>query len=442
MSIEHLQDLEREIARLQALQAEALVAIASPDRVVEEFVLLDRLTDGERTIRIEDAVREEVATAMRWSPSTAQHRIDVARLLMGPLAATREALASGSITSGHVNVIADAVSRLPGRHGIDDEQRASFSAACTALEHRVLPVARRGTLSMTRAVARRAVMVIDAEGEQRRRRAARSTREIHVWDELDGISTLVARMTTESAHAVMTAIDALARDESFVTECGSTIGERRVEALARLVLGPSQAPSASDGPTGLLASRPRLEARLDIVVDLSTLLDLAAENGSAAGVAELRGCGPIAAEALRSLLADDAVAVSMRRLVTDPLTGHLLDLGRRSYEVSDALRAFLVARDATCRFPGCGRKASRCQVDHAEAWDDGGATSVDNLGMLCTRHHQLKTHGGWRLTESRGDGSCVWKSPAARRYERRAAPVVPAPDPPVVIDVLPDPPPF
>ena len=35
----------------------------------------------------------------------------------------------------------------------------------------------------------------------------------------------------------------------------------------------------------------------------------------------------------------------MRRLVTDPLTGHLLDRGRATYAVPDALRAFIVTRD-------------------------------------------------------------------------------------------------
>ena len=62
-----------------------------------------------------------------------------------------------------------------------------------------------------------------------------------------------------------------------------------------------------------------------------------------------------------------------------------------------------------------GRRASRCQIDHAEAWEDGGGTDVANLGMLCVRHHQLKTHGGWVLTESAADGSCTWTSPLAAK---------------------------
>ena len=36
-------------------------------------------------------------------------------------------------------------------------------------------------------------------------------------------------------------------------------------------------------------------------------------------------------DVVRGLLADPDVAVTMRRLVTDPLTGHLLDYGRKTY---------------------------------------------------------------------------------------------------------------
>ncbi len=101
----------------------------------------------------------------------------------------------------------------------------------------------------------------------------------------------------------------------------------------------------------------------------------------------------------------------------------LLDYGRRTYQVSDRLREFLSARDATCRFPGCNRKAGRCQQDHAIAWDDGGETSPANLGALCVRHHQLKTHAGWSITNSHPDGGCTWTSPHGRKYTHEPKPV-------------------
>ena len=149
-AITFLQVHERVASWWSSIQAEVLVAAAGDEPVVEEFALLD-----ERTVRVEDAIREEVAAALRWSPVTAQHRIDTARLLAGPLAATREALALGDLTSGHVAVLVEASSRLPGRHADAGEHGADFTIACAHLQSRVLPVARRGTLSATRAAARR-----------------------------------------------------------------------------------------------------------------------------------------------------------------------------------------------------------------------------------------------------------------------------------------------
>ena len=126
---------------------------------------------------------------------------------------------------------------------------------------------------------------------------------------------------------------------------------------------------------------------------------------------------------VRGLLADPDVAVTMRRLVTDPLTGHLLDYGRKTYAIPDRLRDFITARDKTCRFPGCRRKAANCQIDHADAWSDDGDTSRSNTGALCVRHHQLKTHAGWTITNSQSDGSCTWTSPHGREHEHEAQPV-------------------
>ena len=406
MSIETVVRLEREIARLQALQAEALVEVASLSRTVDEYILWGARTDDERVIRIEDAVRDEVASALRWSLAVAQNKIDTSRLLHGPLADTREALAAGEIAWTHVAVIAEHARRLPGAlrstafagPRADPAAYAEFTAACADLQRRVLPTARRSTASGTRQAAKRAVLAIDAEGERRRRRQARCYRDVHVTDEVDGVSVLVARMATEDAHAVMAQIDAAAH----ASDSTLTIGEKRTEALAALVLG-------GDG-----AQAAQVRAHLDVVVDLPTLTGLA--NG-VAGAAEIRGAGPVSSDIVRDLLADPQVAVTMSRLVADPVTGHLLDHGRRTYEISEPLRSYLIARDRTCRFPGCNRKADRCQIDHAIAWDDGGETSPANLGALCTRHHQLKTHGGWTISNSTKDGSCTWHSPEGRTYD-------------------------
>ncbi|MBK9739965.1 MAG: DUF222 domain-containing protein [Actinobacteria bacterium] len=421
-AVAFLQVHQRVAAWWAAVRFEAIIPAAAAEPLVEEFTLLVPGSEEERRIRIADVRREELGAALRLPAATAQDRIDTARLLAGPLAATAAALAAGEVTDRHVAVIVEAAGRLPGRAMRDDTERAAFTTACADLERRVLPTAARATVPMTRGAARRAVLAIDAAGERRRRREARCTRDVYVVDEIDGISTLIARMSTEAAHAVLAEVVALAHDDRFTppTEghAPATMGERRVEALAALVLGARDTSGAGIGSGEVPV--PQVRAHLDLVIDLPTLADLVA--GVTGGQVELRGSGPVSADMVRDLLTDPEVAVTMRRLVTDPVTGHLLDYGRRVYQVPQRLREYVIARDRVCRFPGCRRAAARSQIDHAEPWNDGGDTSAANLGALCVRHHQLKTHAGWRITDSRPEGTCTWTSPHGRQYEHQPPP--------------------
>jgi len=170
-----------------------------------------------------------------------------------------------------------------------------------------------------------------------------------------------------------------------------------------------------------------------VVIDLASLVGAADSPAAVSCPGGARHL--VTAETIRTMLRDPALPTTMRRLITDPQTGALVDRGRRRYEVTDTLRDYLVDRDATCRFPGCTRQASRCQIDHARPWDDGGPTDRANLGALCVRHHQLKTHAGWQITESRADGSCTWQSPTGRTHVVPPTRILPSTDDP-------DPPPF
>jgi hypothetical protein len=52
------------------------------------------------------------------------------------------------------------------------------------------------------------------------------------------------------------------------------------------------------------------------------------------------------------------------------------------------LRRALQARDGGCRFPGCNQHRF-VDAHHIRHWADGGETSIDNLVLLCRRHHRL-----------------------------------------------------
>ncbi|WP_341360788.1 DUF222 domain-containing protein [Georgenia sp. M64] len=132
-----------------------------------------------------------------------------------------------------------------------------------------------------------------------------------------------------------------------------------------------------------------------------------------AQVAELRGYGPITPDVARAL----ATGGVWRRLVTDPLTGGLLDVGRARYRPPPALAAFIRARDRTCVFPGCTAPAAMCQIDHTLAWSQGGRTDRDDLGPLCEGGHVLKTDGLFTVIQP-SPGTFEWTTPSGHRYRR------------------------
>ncbi|MGQ1838480.1 DUF222 domain-containing protein [Kocuria turfanensis] len=129
------------------------------------------------------------------------------------------------------------------------------------------------------------------------------------------------------------------------------------------------------------------------------------------GCAELEGYGPVPVGMVERIAAR---APSWSRILTCPVTGTVLDRDRTTYAVPADLKHRLRARDGTSRFPGCRRRAARCDLDHTVAWADGGRTSAGNLAHLCRHHHLVKHRKGplgrWRV-EHVGRGSSDLERP-------------------------------
>lgn len=128
---------------------------------------------------------------------------------------------------------------------------------------------------------------------------------------------------------------------------------------------------------------------------------------------ELVGHGPIDDETALVLLAH---APSVRRILVDPSSSVALDMSRETYVVPAPLRTFLALRDEVCQFPCCRRPAIRCDIDHVEAWADGGTTSADNLVHLCRAHHRLKHGGGWQCEVIDPEGGGLGPLPDQRLH--------------------------
>jgi len=97
---------------------------------------------------------------------------------------------------------------------------------------------------------------------------------------------------------------------------------------------------------------------------------------------------PISVEQIRTWLnlANTSVIV---RPVIDVNGSHQVD----SYEIPDRIRRQVTDRDHHCVYPYCTRPAEACDLDHIEAYADGGETSTDNLAPKCRGHHRMKTAG-------------------------------------------------
>ena len=422
--IDYLTALERQMSWLQAMMQRAIVAVAG-----EEGSKSDDMFTG-----VDDAEREDVATALRMSTGTAQIRIDVARTLVNHLPNVCSALAMGEISPAHATVIA--------RESASAIRDGMGPAHIYSIEQSALAYAEFHTPTQVANKVRTTIAKLAPEPFEEIAERARDTRRVSCFREVDGLSTIVAILPAEDAQIVMKAIEnfihAQVANESITLNAQGVSG---VDGVADAV-GAGASDSANDSEvqpgqhrsmdmkradalTSIAAwslqqstvdvKLHRRPVTVNVTIDLPTLLGLAENPG------QLAGYGAIPASVARALASDG----KWQRFITDPQTGTLLDFGRESYEPPQALVDFLIARDRTCRFPGCRQSAARADLDHAKSWESGGETSAANLGALCRRHHRLKTHGGWNL-KSHSDGACTWTSPLGKIYEVPARPMLEA----------------
>ena len=77
---------------------------------------------------------------------------------------------------------------------------------------------------------------------------------------------------------------------------------------------------------------------------------------------------------------------TVQRVVLSP-AGKPLDIGRRTRVIPEQIRTALIIRDGGCQFPFCPKPAGWAEGHHVQHWSQGGSTSLDNLILLCSRHH-------------------------------------------------------
>src|SRR5216683_2923841 len=161
--------------------------------------------------------------------------------------------------------------------------------------------------------------------------------------------------------------------------------QRLADALVELASGGTQRPS------------------LQVTTSIETLLGLA---GAAA--ADMEFSLPISTKIVERLACD----CNVTRVLLDSESS-VIDVGRAKRVVSGPARRALNARDGSCRWPGCDRPASWTAAHHVVHWVHGGTTDLDNLILLCHRHHWMVHEGKWQLVRS-DDGRMLAIPPTVR----------------------------
>ncbi len=132
-------------------------------------------------------------------------------------------------------------------------------------------------------------------------------------------------------------------------------------------------------------------------------VDAAALAGGEEGGCELDDGPSIAPETAQRLSCDSAVVRLTER------DGEPVSIGRKTRAVPPPMRRALRSRDGGCRFPRCENRRF-VDAHHLRHWAHGGETKLDNLVLLCRRHHRLVHEGGYAV-EPAANGALRFRDP-------------------------------
>ena len=181
-----------------------------------------------------------------------------------------------------------------------------------------------------------------------------------------------------------------------------TRNQRRADAMGALAVGADRLACRCGQPHCPAAAIPAPSA---------VVIHLVADEAIVAGTAQTPG-SMIGSDAL---VPADVIAELARSATLRPLVHPTDAVSERGYTPSRSLADFVRCRDLTCRFPGCDKPATRCDVDHTIPYSAGGPTQASNLKSLCRLHHLIKTFWHWR-DQQLPDGTLIWTSPSGQTY--------------------------
>ena len=317
---------------------------------------------------------EGSATAIDWirhrchlTHGAAADRVTVGRR-MEHLPESMQSLARGEIGFAHVVSMAKSANAVGDRFREDD----------------LVKEARENSPGKFHHLCRHYRHAADPAGFESEQAVAFENRYLVLSKWIDGSTILSGALDPAGGAALRNALEPLARKSGEHDH--RDYAQRMADALVELASGAGN------------------NVQMQVTASVETLLGL---TGSPA--AEMEHSQLLSSKSAERIACECNIA----RLLLDA-ESVVIDVGRSKRVVSPPMRRALEARDGGCRWPRCDRPAKWSAAHHVVHWIHGGSTELDNLVLLCHRHHRMVHEGKWQLV--RGDAGEMLAIPPYVRF--------------------------
>ena len=265
-------------------------------------------------------------------------------------------------------------------------------------------------------------------------RTAQNKRYLQTRNQHDGTIRGSFLIASEDFESVATVLEPLARSTGLTD--GRSAGQRRADALVEIceqvlrhgalpdtaglrpqlayVLPAGWAAGEASPPLAETIGAELADSTADTMADNTDRTGgpggLGADPVAAAGAAQggaprplqpaRQACaraawtGPQTRARLETMLCDTRIS----RVLLDSL-GQVRGLETLTDAITATQRRALAIRDLGCVARGCTRPPALCDAHHLQHREDGGDTTVDNLVLLCRRHHVMWHQGRLQLRD-------------------------------------------
>ena len=378
--------------------AAAAVALGEVDRVITRLQAV-------RLSLVAEADRSEVASgsgmtgtsawlavSTRRDGGQAARDVRLAAALDNGLAATREALAAGDVSTEHAEVIATATAQLP--EGLSRQERAAIEADLVRRARLVDPGTLRKEGRRILSVVDRSRAQIDAHEDQvlRTEEETALARTRLTWHHNgDGTTTGHFTLPTLAASILAKTVQQIASPRRFAQRAAKAAKAAGATTPAQLEAATWDAFRAADGDWPHRYGRAFVELLEHLPTDslsgkvaATVVVTITHDQLQAAwGAAHLDTGQDLSAGEARRLACNAGVIPAVLGSRSVPL-----DLGRQERFFTEAQRVALATTYDTCAAQGCDRPYAWSELHHEDPWASGGRTDLALAVPLCGHHHR------------------------------------------------------